>query len=151
MTLEAGYPIEKLKPGEVRAARPKISENLRGTIPRGWGYCSTAIPGIFYCSTVGVPQEGGCVKKEHYDCLIEGSPRTHSGLWVQFPGSAKRLWPPCIGMPHYSDRLVGGPPTTAVYVIFYRSGLTTSAVGSTNLGSMLICASCVLRRSPVFQ
>ena len=28
---------------------------------------------------------------------------------MQFPSRAKRLWPPCIGTPPYSDRLIGEP------------------------------------------
>ena len=46
---------------------------------------------------------------DQHDRLIEASHLIHSGLRMQFPSRAKRSRPPYIGIPHYSDRLIGGP------------------------------------------
>ena len=46
--------------------------------------------------------------REQYNGLIEGSRLVRSGLSVQFPSRAKRFRPPCIRIPPFSDRFVGG-------------------------------------------
>ena len=58
----------------------------------------------------GPSQQGGGVP-EQYDRLIEERRLIHSRLSVQFPICVKRFSPLYIGIPPYSDCLIGGTHT----------------------------------------